>query len=196
MGFVNKYPYTDFHELNLDYVLNKLTEFETEVKELEVKALEEANAYTDDKVSIFNNQIMSLRNEFESFKSEINASQASFETQIINMINLLDLRFANLVEVVNARIESAKEYTDLAILREHEKILEDVAKGFSGFKVINYFTGARTTIQDMFDYMANFHLNNSITVNQLIARDKTINELIALDATYTDIAVNGSTIIV
>ena len=44
--------------------------------------------------------------------------------------------------------------------------------------------------------MANFHLTNSITVNQLIARDKTINELIALDATYTDIAVNGDTIIV
>ena len=196
MGFVNKYPYTDFHELNLDYVLSKLTEFEAEVKRLEVKALEEANAYTDEKVSNFNNQILSLRNEFESFKSEINASQASFETQIINMINLLDLRFAKLVEVVNARIEAAKEYTDLAILREHEKILEDVAKGFSGFKVINYFTGERTTIQDMFDYLANFHLNNAITVKQLIARDKTVNELIALNATYTDIAVNGGTIIV
>lgn len=196
MGFVNKYPYTDFHELNLDYVLSKLTEFETEVKELEVKALEEAKAYTDEKVSTFNNQIMSLRNEFESFKSEINASQASFETQIINMINLLDLRFANLVELVNARIEASKEYTDLAILQEHEKILEDVAKGFSGFKVINYFTGERTTIQDMFDYMANFHLINAITVNQLIDRDKTVNELIALDATYTDIAINGGTIIV
>lgn len=196
MGFINKYPYTDFHELNLDYVLNKLTEFETEVKELELKALEESKAYTDEKVSTFNNQIMMLRNDFETFKNEINASQASFETQIVNMINLLDLRFNNLVEVVNARIEAAKEYTDLAILREHEKILEDVYKGFSGFKVINYFTGARTTIQDMFDYMANFHLTNSITVNQLIAKNKTVNELIAFDATYTNIAVNGGTIIV
>lgn len=196
MGFINKYPYTDFHELNLDYVLRKLTEFEENVKELEIKALEEAKAYTDERVSTFNNQIIILRNDFDNFKNEVIASQTSFETQIINMINLMELRFDNLVEVVNARIEAAKEYTDLAILQEHEKILEDVYEGFSGFKVINYFTGARTTIQDMFDYMANFHLTNAITVNQLIAREKTVNELIALDATYTDIAVNGGTIIV
>src|SRR5574344_1614670 len=186
MGFINKYPYTDFHELNLDYVLRKLTEFEENVKELEIKALEEAKAYTDEKVSSFNNQIIILRNDFDNFKNEVIASQTSFETQIINMINLMELRIDNLVEVVNARIEAAKEYTDLAILQEHEKILEDVYEGFSGFKVINYFTGARTTIQDMFDYMANFHLTNAITVN----------ELIALNASYTDIAVNGGTIIV
>lgn len=196
MAFCNKYPYTDFHELNLDYILNKLTEFETDVNELEVKALEEAKAYTDEKVSNFNKQIMLLRNDFDNFKNEINASQESFETQIINMINLMELRFDNLVEVINARIEATKEYTDLAILQEHEKILEDVYEGFSGFKVINYFTGARTTIQDMFDYMANFHLTSAITVNQLIARNKTVNELIAFDATYTDIVVNGGTIIV
>lgn len=196
MGFVNKYPYTDFHELNLDYVLNKLTEFENEVKGFESKLLEEANAYTDDKIASFNNQVIMLRNEFEIFKSEVNSSQASFETQIINMINLLDLRFNNLIDVINVRIEAAKEYTDLAISQMHDRILEEAYQGFSGFKVINYFTGARITIQDMFDYMASFHSTNSITVNQLIAGDKTVNELIALNATYTDIVINGSTIIV
>lgn len=35
--FINKYPYTDNHELNLDWVLKKIKELEARVKELEEK---------------------------------------------------------------------------------------------------------------------------------------------------------------
>lgn len=36
MGFFNKYPYTDFHELNLDWVLNMLKELDQEWDEFKV----------------------------------------------------------------------------------------------------------------------------------------------------------------
>lgn len=36
MGFFNKYPYTDFHELNLDWVLNMLKEMDKEWDEFQV----------------------------------------------------------------------------------------------------------------------------------------------------------------
>lgn len=36
MGFFNKYPYTDFHELNLDWVLNMLKELDKEWDEFKV----------------------------------------------------------------------------------------------------------------------------------------------------------------
>lgn len=32
---IDKYPYTDLHELNLDYVLKIIAELEAKVKELE-----------------------------------------------------------------------------------------------------------------------------------------------------------------
>ena len=34
MGFFNKYPYTDFHELNLDWIINHFKEFIAEIDSL------------------------------------------------------------------------------------------------------------------------------------------------------------------
>lgn len=41
---INKYPYTDLHELNLDYILEVLKEIQEAIKDLEerVTALENA----------------------------------------------------------------------------------------------------------------------------------------------------------
>lgn len=34
---INKYPYTDLHEMNLDYILQQLAELTARVEELEAK---------------------------------------------------------------------------------------------------------------------------------------------------------------
>lgn len=43
MPLIDKYPYTNFHELNLDWLLKRIKELETKVAQLEarVKELEE-----------------------------------------------------------------------------------------------------------------------------------------------------------
>ena len=51
-------------------------------------------------------------------------------------------------------------------------------------------------VQEMFDYLAQLHATDGITVTELITRQKTVNELIALNFTYEQLAKNGKNIIV
>lgn len=49
MGFTNKYPYTDFHELNLDAFIARIQSLENKVATLETrvpKAPTDAGTYT------------------------------------------------------------------------------------------------------------------------------------------------------
>lgn len=47
MGFLNKYPYTDFHELNLDWLLNEFQQLTTKVESLD-QAVQQFQAFLDD----------------------------------------------------------------------------------------------------------------------------------------------------
>ena len=85
---------------------------------------------------------------------------------------------------------------DLKIEENNEYIFESIASEIIGIKVLNYFTGEKVTVQEMFDYLAQLHATDGITVTELITRQKTVNELIALKFTYTQLSQNGKNIIV
>lgn len=200
MGFVHEYPYTDFHEMNLDWILSKIKEFQERLDAISITILDEAKAYTDEQITI---RLANVENEFAQFKAQVEAYLAG-----------LDDRFEDLVDYVNDKIdefesqlpaiydsiqsayENANAYTNRAIEDNNTYLINEIVEGIGRIKVINYFTGEMVSIQQMFDYLASLHATNGIDVNTLIARNKTVNELIALNATVTDIATNGSVIIV
>ena len=200
MGFTHEYPYTDFHEMNLDWILSKIKEFQTRLDDISVDLLDQAKAYTDEQITI---RLAGVEREFEQFKQQIESYLAG-----------LDERFADLVDYVNEKIEefeiqipaiydsiesaydNANAYTNRAISDNNTYLLQEIITGIGGIKVINYFTGAQVSIQEMFDYLAALHAVGGIDVDTLVARAKTVNELVALNATVTDIVTNGNTIIV
>ena len=48
-GFFNKYPYTNYHELNLDYIMEQINYFNKRIDELSDELVKSANTYTDEK---------------------------------------------------------------------------------------------------------------------------------------------------
>ena len=197
--FDNKYPYLDFHELNLDWVIAKITEFDKKLDEYEDTVLAKAKEYTD---SAIQESYSSLVTEFNEFKNEVTTLISDLDSRydefvdtVNNRMTITDANVAAISRKVDLVLAEANAYTNQAIINNNEYIIDQTTKALETVTVLNYFTGARTSIQDMFDYLAQFHLQNAISVNTLVARAKTVNELITYNMTMTQLATNGATII-
>ena len=197
--FDNKYPYLNFHELNLDWVIAKITEFDKKLDTYEDTVLEKAKEYTD---SAIQESYSSLVNEFNTFKNEVTTLISGLDSRYDEFVNTVNDRMAitdaNVLAIsrkVDLVLAEANAYTNQAIINNNDYIIDQTTKALETVTVLNYFTGARTSIQDMFDYLAQFHLQNAISVDTLLARNKTVNSLIAYNMTMTQLATNGATII-
>ena len=197
--FDNKYPYLDFHELNLDWVISKITEFDKKLDNYDYTLLEKAKEYTD---SAIQESYSSLVSEFDAFKNEVTTLISGLDSKYDEFVNTVNDRMAitdaNVLAIsrkVDLVLAEANAYTNQAIINNNDYIIDQTTKALETVTVLNYFTGARTSIQDMFDYLAQFHLQNAISVDTLVARAKTVNALISYNMTMTQLATNGATII-
>ena len=197
--FDNKYPYLDFHELNLDWVIEKITEFDKKLDAYEDTVLAKAKEYTD---SAIQESYSSLVTEFNEFKNEVTTLISDLDSrydEFVNTVNnrmaITDANVAAISRKVDLVLDEANAYTNQAIINNNDYIIDQTTKALETVTVLNYFTGARVSIQAMFDYLAHFHLQNAISVDTLVARAKTVNELVAYNMTMTQLATDGATII-
>lgn len=170
----------------------KLEEVIAEVNEVDQEAIQQALDDMRAEIAKFETQIQKQYNELDG------KYQALYEELNNSILELADTTAASLEEL-DTKIynlgESLKDIMDLKIEENNEYIFESIASEIIGIKVLNYFTGEKVTVQEMFDYLAQLHAADGITVTELITRQKTVNELIALKFTYTQLAQNGKNII-
>ena len=203
----NEYPYTDMHELNLDWCIAKLRELEKRVdditEDIAAKVYEEAVQYIDEhlgeviaefeqlKIDV-EEDIRQVEEDFDGLNQQFIDLAGDFDTLVATVdykINQLKLYIDGQIVAVNAR-------TDSAIIANNDYILGQLAQFLAQIKVLNYFTGEYVSIQDMFDYLAMLHVNDGIDYADLASRNKTYTELAAYNMTYTDLVIHGNSIIV
>lgn len=196
MGIFNQYPYLDFHEMNLDWCLRILKEMDARIDEMHDTILAEAIAATEEYVDtkmadvlagfadlksdfiILTNNFNSLNAEFIQLKNDTNAKLNQLEQDIINAVVGINQR------------------TDLLLQNMYDQIFSDLSAQLSQIKVINYFTGEQVSIQDMFNYLAMLHLNDSIDYDTMAYRAKTYTQLAALNINFENLIAHGNTLYV
>ena len=193
MGFFNKYPYTDFHELNADWLLKEMQALDTRLDEaLQTLSTQIYNQVMEDiqpqlqslrsEMTLIENSFTSLRGEFAALDQEFD----DFKTYVDN--SLLAMQ-----HYVDDSVVNAYEYTNNQIEQNNEFLLQEIESKLSEVKIINFFTGEKVSIQNMFDYLASLHTSNSIDYDTMATRAKTYTELEAFNKTYTELVMSGNT---
>lgn len=196
MSFFNRYPYTDFHEMNLDWVIAKLKEMEGRIEGLKEEILTETIAASKDYID---SRLSEVILEFNDLKADFNALNNSFNSLNAEFIALKNSVAAQILELdnkIDAAVVGVNQRTDLLLQNMYNRIFEDLSASLAQIKVINYFTGEEVSVQDMFNYLAMLHLTDSIDYDTMALRAKTYTQLANLNITFTNLAMHGNTLYV
>lgn len=194
--FTNKYPYTDLEQLNLDMILDELAKLHTRIDTFEVDVMDQTKAYVDGRLREFENALDIFEGNINNSIAGITSDVNNFKIYINNKVNSMEADIIRLENEIAADIDAVNRRTDLRIEQNNEYIYSHMSEQLANIKVINYFTGDETSVQEMFDYLASFHLADSINYNQLYAKNKTYTDIVALNMTYTQLVNSGNIIIV
>lgn len=183
-----QFPYTNFHDLNLDWVLKEVKRVSEAVDKWSTEVLDAAKAYTDEKITAeaerANQANLELKQSVETairdFQNVVNGALTGFQEQLKQQD-----------EEIEANLVAARGYTNAQIAQNNEFLMEEISKGLIDLKVLNLFTGKYVTVQEMFDYLSAFHLTGAISVAQIGNAQRTVNTVVGYNATCTDIVING-----
>ena len=186
MGFINQFPYSDWHELNLDWLIQitkamagQVDYLSEEFAKIEILTEEYIQQMID--VAIRTNNI-DLYNKMNELHTQItNEYQAYVQAQLSLMetyVNNQDVYYDNL----------AKNYADTALIQANSYTDEHV---LDYTMMINPITGeyddVRVVVNDIVSY---FHTENALTAAEYDALDLTASAYEAYDLTAYDSMVN------
>ena len=147
---MNKYPYTNFQEYNLDWIILQVKTLLEYFEKIGEYATEE---YVDNAISELNTTLRALINlkldkvDFDTFVVEVQTSLNS----IVNDINVLERSTAENTQAIIDTYNTLKQYID-------DQLIE--------LQVINPLTGNIQPIQLVLNYMADLLRADSLTAQE------------------------------
>ena len=198
MAFINQFPYSDFHELNLDWLIKitkanqeSITKLEEEFAQIEILTEEQIQQMINSAIAANN---VLLYRDIEQVRIDLTAA-----------LNQLDIDItARYKAYTDAQIALQKIYIDNqdAFYFEQAKNYSDsnlaLAKAYTDNKVINYtmminpITGVYEDVRDVVnDIVSYFHTGDSLTAGEYDALELTAQGYDNYQLTAYDYDFNG-----
>ena len=192
MAYNYEYPYTDPNRYNDDWLISKMKELEGRLDGIIEETLALTKTYVDNRLATYQSQIESIRQDIAELSQRTDTLSAHVAEEVLR----LESKILDAERKAESLFIIANDRTDLQIERNNEYIFREIEDNILvNVTVINYFTGERMSVQDMFNYLASLHLQNAITYNGLRDKNLTYTELIAKSITYTELVKNGSALL-
>lgn len=198
MGFINQFPYSDWHELNIDWVLTLAKNLKSqmdylleEFAKIEIMTEEQINNMIQYAIATNN---IDLYNRMNQLKIDITNEYKDYtDSAINNLRSYTDNKFNDQkVYIDNQDVYYnglAQSYAEHAIV---------VSEAYTDEKMIDYtyminpitgeYEDVRDVVTDIVDY---FHTENSLTASEYDALDLTAAGYDAYDLTAYDYDFNG-----
>lgn len=192
MAFINQFPYSDFHELNLDWLLKITKDSAARIKELQeefakIEVLTEAQINDMISAAIESNNV-ALYNRMVKLKSEITDEYISYCNALIANLKVYldnqDIYYDNLAKTYAANsLEQAKAYTDEQVL-EYTLMINPINGEYQDVRIV---------VNDIISY---FHSENALTAGEYDALDLTAAAYDAYQLTAFNYDFNGKNLLV
>lgn len=191
MGLYEHFPYSNYHELNLDWLLSKVKEIQTDIDEI--------NAWKETFSASINQQIANLitqvNTEFNQLETDIakeftdyrNETDAQFEAQRAET----NEQFASLTDAVNARLTAFD-----GRIADIESKLHDIENNLPTLvHVTNPFTGMSDSIQNVINALADTQRTDALTASAYDALNLTASAYDAKNVSAADYDFHGQSFI-
>lgn len=194
-NFYNEYPYTDFHELNADFLLQRVKKIEEQIANIKEEIEGEIFEWVQQQLAPYQEQLNQLIEEVEQLQTETEETLAAYDARITAFVNQVNNQLAAIRQELINSINAVNDLTDLKIEQNNTYLLNQISENVGTlFQVLNPFTGTMVSIQEMVDYLSAFHIVDGIDYDTMNTRALTYAAWNALSMTYTDLTLHGNTI--
>lgn len=191
IGFINQFPYTDFHELNLDWLIKETKDLRTtltwlteEFAKIEILTEEQINTMINDAIASNN---IKLAEELAQLKIQITQEYQSYVTAQINALTIYvdnqDVHYDQLAQgYANTALTDAKAYIDAEVL-DYTMMINPIT---------GVYEDVRNVVDDIVSY---FHTGDALTAGEYDALELTATAYDTYEITAYDYDFNGKSIL-
>ena len=192
MSFLFKYPHSSFEEINLDYILKRISEIETQIKTIKEEIEGEIFEWVQEQLAPYEEQLNTLIEEVNNLSEYVTETLNDYDERINEIQRGLNEQIANIERELQDAVIALSSLMDTKIESNNIWLLNEISENVGSlFMVINPFTGTSVSIQSMIDTLAQFHITDGITYDTMNTRALTYAQFNALNFTYSDLLLHG-----